>query len=377
MENIVSYRIANALIIHMPKPKIIEPGTKFGKLTFIKWIPNTTPRQALYKCECGNEKVLIASNVTTGRTISCGCIAGLGKTTPIKPGDVFGFWTVLGNGQDRFAKSGHIIRTKKCKCICGKIKDVDVTSLRNKTSRSCGCMNSTFMKPKQHLGKPLIVHGYRVVYRPKHKYATRWICSPGYVYEHRYVIECFLGRALKDDEHVHHKDGNKLNNSLYNLEVLSREEHARLHHPKHKIALNDTQKRPQPHWYDGLTQDDIRNLIARNSYESIGRQFGVTGAAIKRKALRMGIKLDNRLSREYLIASGRMAEIKKNFTPSLGEYPRNAKAIIRISPTGDTVTYPAMKKAEKDGFSSKSIRRHINSDTPYKGFIWKEKCQLV
>lgn len=50
-----------------------------------------------------------------------------------------------------------------------------------------------------------------------------------YKYEHRYLVEQSLGRKLRNDEDVHHKDGNKLNNSLDNLEVLSKKEHTRLH----------------------------------------------------------------------------------------------------------------------------------------------------
>lgn len=47
--------------------------------------------------------------------------------------------------------------------------------------------------------------------------------------EHRYVIEKSLGRPLRSDEIVHHKDGNKRNNSLENLEILSISEHTSLH----------------------------------------------------------------------------------------------------------------------------------------------------
>lgn len=47
--------------------------------------------------------------------------------------------------------------------------------------------------------------------------------------EHRIVMERALGRPLTPDETVHHIDGDKLNNHISNLQILSRSEHTRLH----------------------------------------------------------------------------------------------------------------------------------------------------
>lgn len=47
----------------------------------------------------------------------------------------------------------------------------------------------------------------------------------GYAYEHRLVAEEKFKRALQPGEHVHHVDGNKLNNAPENLEIVSVAEH--------------------------------------------------------------------------------------------------------------------------------------------------------
>ncbi len=47
--------------------------------------------------------------------------------------------------------------------------------------------------------------------------------------KHRYLMMQHLGRDLATDEHVHHIDRNPLNNSIDNLMVLSKSDHAKLH----------------------------------------------------------------------------------------------------------------------------------------------------
>lgn len=48
-------------------------------------------------------------------------------------------------------------------------------------------------------------------------------------HEHRVIMEEYLGRELSPEEVVHHIDGNKQNNDISNLKLMTRSEHIREH----------------------------------------------------------------------------------------------------------------------------------------------------
>ena len=77
-------------------------------------------------------------------------------------------------------------------------------------------------------------HGYIYIYEPNHPNATRG----GYVAQQRLIAESMLGRYLKKGEIVHHKNANKHDNRLENLEVTTRGKHL----IKHFKAIEEVER---------------------------------------------------------------------------------------------------------------------------------------
>jgi HNH endonuclease len=73
-------------------------------------------------------------------------------------------------------------------------------------------------------GKYMDDKGYIRVLRPKHPYANK-----GYVYEHRLVMEKYLGRYLEPWETVHHINEVKIDNRVDNFFLTTPDEHSSIH----------------------------------------------------------------------------------------------------------------------------------------------------
>lgn len=93
---------------------------------------------------------------------------------------------------------------------------------------------------------------------------------------HRYIMECYLGRKLTKDEIVHHKDGNKLNNNISNLELLSRAEHIKKHYYEIGAQKNQFKKK-----YN-INREEILKLYQNpeNTHKKIGETIGCSASRI-------------------------------------------------------------------------------------------------
>ena len=77
-----------------------------------------------------------------------------------------------------------------------------------------------------------ISNGYEIEYDPGDPSAY----ANGVVYIHRQVMSQALGRPLTREEHIHHINGNCLDNRLKNLMLVSNSEHAKIHSDSSKQA---------------------------------------------------------------------------------------------------------------------------------------------
>lgn len=160
--------------------------------------------------------------------------------------------------------------------------------------------------------KHQITHKGRVlVYYPEHPCAWK----NGYIYLHRLVMENKLGRYLCTAEIVHHKNGDPLDNRLCNLTLMTNQIHSHQHtveRHKQQGTLLHRQKcahcgklfQPENNRrkYCGTschreaacvckhpTADELAELVWRMPLCRIGAKFGVSGKAVEKWCVKMGI----------------------------------------------------------------------------------------
>lgn len=142
-----------------------------------------------------------------------------------------------------WCKKYEIPSRERYKGFLGKKHSAKVIEIISKTHKGKKVSNETKAKiSKAHFKggighKKMRADGYISIYFPEHPKANK----DGYIMEHDLVMECFIGRHLKDDEIVHHKNFKRDDNRLENLELMTKfthmAYHAKLRHEKRRIDL--------------------------------------------------------------------------------------------------------------------------------------------
>lgn len=193
-------------------------GQRYGLVTALEYVPSTGSqyRGARWKfqCDCGNVFVEVMTNIKRRREASCGC--GLRGTAKDLSGMRFGRLLAC----ERYPQYKNSETYYLCICDCGKNKVMRGADLHRRVS--CGRLfEERKNRPSEFSGLPATVdaNGYVRVYVGRNEIGAN---SAGYIFEHRYMMAKHLGRPLLSEETVHHKNGDKTDNRLSNLELWSK-----------------------------------------------------------------------------------------------------------------------------------------------------------
>ncbi|UVO29921.1 hypothetical protein [Bradyrhizobium arachidis] len=127
------------------RPVIDITGQRFGRLVVTGragWTPmgvNGSRRVVAWnvRCDCGNHHVVARGNLRKGgKTASCGCTRLIDLT-----GRRVGKLTVLHrDGFEVTGSAGDKQTYWACLCDCGRLARVAGYNLRNRHTKSCGCL---------------------------------------------------------------------------------------------------------------------------------------------------------------------------------------------------------------------------------------------
>lgn len=151
------------------------------------------------------------------------------------------------------AHKKHIGRVKLVCDQCGKQFDrqkCDVKETYNFCSREC---QGIF----QRKDTSIVRDGYIKIWVGNEK-----------ILEHRYVMEQHLGRSLRDDEVVHHINGDKQDNRIENLQVMTQDEHIALHWQDNQHSEESLQKMSsywKKFWQDPEKSKELREAVIKSN----------------------------------------------------------------------------------------------------------------
>lgn len=145
-------------------------GQKFGYLTVLGKSGRNPNNCQLWKlqCDCGCIVERLRSNFDNNKrhTPSCGCLKRLktiernkARSLPDLTGKRFGRLVVLGKGRQKPDNRGSYIQLWQMQCDCGRVVEIQRSSVETKGQISCGCARSLGLIDNKR--RPIDIAGQR------------------------------------------------------------------------------------------------------------------------------------------------------------------------------------------------------------------------
>lgn len=180
-------------------------GEKYGRLTVVAFIGIANTKSVFRcRCDCGKELTLKGNALRSGNTTSCGCYRTEKLNSPKTSTP-----HICPVCHKSFLLSQYRRKKHNASC-CSR----DCAIVFSRMSGAFALTNNAAWKGGRHLHP----RGYVLVRHNKH-----------YILEHRLVMEQHLGRPLLSTEHVHHKNHDKTDNRIENLQLTNASEHRQFH----------------------------------------------------------------------------------------------------------------------------------------------------
>ena len=239
-------------------------------------------------------------------------------------------------------------------------------------------------------------NGYVWVYQPDHPTCFKAKSNKGWIQEHRYVMEKHIGRFLTQNEVVHHRNGNKADNRIENLELFTHSSHAKEHakergfHLKEEKVCRVCGKASSS--YLGLCKDcattlsrkihlppkeEFQKMIDELHLEEVARRVGVSSQAVKRWIRKLGLSYTPKKPmgnaenfRSAAVRQKAKAGIQEFFKERfVYNYP---DPIVKCNLQGTPLKrYSSPKEVEADGYNSEVVRETARGKKiSYRGFLW-------
>lgn len=154
------------------------------------------------------------------------CKCGCGQPTEIAKINRSDRGWIKGFPKD-YIKNHHRRKEKvKVNCQrCGKEYEVKESQVPRTKYCSHPCLVQGPRKKTKRPGDITMWDGYKAIYLPDHPKAN----ISGVIMYHNYLMEQHLGKPIPEGFVVHHIDGDKLNNDITNLVLVTPQVHGRIH----------------------------------------------------------------------------------------------------------------------------------------------------